>query len=179
MIARPATLADLPKILALQKENLEQSVDAAEAREQGFVTVVHTLEKLKQMHALAPSIVAGEGDELLGYAITMPVATRALIPVLDPMFAQIEKLPSLQGRRWYVMGQICVAKRARGQGVFTAMYDEHARRYADQFDLIVTEIADRNTRSLRAHQRQGFEVIHRYSDATDDWSVVAWNFARP
>jgi GNAT superfamily N-acetyltransferase len=179
MIARPARASGLAEILELQRANLEKSVSREEARSQGFVTVVHDLATLQKMHELAPSIVAlasPDDDTLLGYALTMPRATRALVPILDPMFAQLEEIASLKEKRWYVMGQICVARQARGQGIFAALYDAHAKAYADQFDFIVTEIADRNTRSMRAHERQGFKVIHSYSDATDDWSVVAWDF---
>jgi L-amino acid N-acyltransferase YncA len=172
--ARAATLADLPAILRLQLENLERDPD--EARDQGFVTVVHDLRKLTQMHALAPSVIAEDEGQIVGYAIAMPVETRALIPVLEPMFQQLEKL-SLG--RFYVMGQICVAKSHRGRGVFDALYQGHRALYGKSFDRAVTEIATRNTRSMRAHERVGFQVIHRYRDETDDWAVVAWDFEQP
>jgi L-amino acid N-acyltransferase YncA len=180
MIARPARRQDLPAILTLQRENLEVALPAEEVAEQGFVTVVHDLDTLEKMHALAPSIVVEEGGELLGYALMMPFEARDWLPVLQPMFDEIAKA-SFRGRpisrqRWYVMGQICVAKKARGRGVFQALYEGHKAEYARRFDAIVTEIATRNRRSLRAHERQGFEVIHTFRDATDDWVVVAWDF---
>jgi hypothetical protein len=161
-------------------------VTTDEAREQGFVTVVHDEEKLRLMHALAPSVVAverrasasgGEGS-LAGYALTMLPEARSLIPVLDPMFQQFERL-SFHGKplsNFYVMGQICVARGQRGKGVVDALYAGHRDLYAGRFDAIVTEIAVRNIRSARAHARVGFEEIHRFRDETDDWSVVAWDF---
>jgi RimJ/RimL family protein N-acetyltransferase len=38
----------------------------------------------------------------------------------------------------------------------------------------VTEVAARNTRSLRAHARVGFEPLHVYPDATtgEEWHVI-------
>jgi L-amino acid N-acyltransferase YncA len=174
VIFRAATPADLPAILRLQLENVER--DPVEARDQGFVTVVHDLSKLSQMHALAPAVVAEDQGRLYGYAITMPVETRALVPVLGPMFDQLEKLPL---GRYYVMGQICVAKSHRGQGVVGGLYAGHRELYGKSFDNIVTEIALRNTRSMRAHERVGFRIVHRYRDATDDWAVVAWDFKPP
>jgi predicted N-acetyltransferase YhbS len=172
--ARAATLEDLPAILSLQRQNLERDPD--EARSQGFVTVVHDLARLTQMHALAPSVVAEDEGQIVGYAITTPVEASALIPLLSAMLAQIEKLPL---GRFYVMGQICVAKSHRGRGVFDALYEGHRTLYAGRFDRVVTEIAMRNTRSLRAHERVGFQVIHRYRDETDGWAVVAWDFSPP
>ena len=174
MNARTATLEDLPAILSLQRENLERDPD--EARSQGFVTVVHDLEKLTQMHALAPSVIAEDEGQLCGYAITMPVGIDGVvIPALDAMLAQLEKLAL---GRFYVMGQICVAKSYRGSGVFDALYEGHRTLYATRFDRVVTGIATRNTRSMRAHERVGFKVIHRYRDETDDWAVVAWDFGK-
>lgn len=183
-------LDDLRGILALQRQNLARNVGADEAVAQGFVTVSHTLESLAAMHALAPSIVARALDqggmssaprEVVGYALTMPVEARALVPILEPMFQKLSAL-SWRGQllstlRHYVMGQVCVAKAFRGQGVFDALYRGHEQAYRARFELIVTEIATRNTRSLRAHERVGFEPISRYRDETDEWLIVGWGWS--
>jgi hypothetical protein len=34
----------------------------------------------------------------------------------------------------------------------------------------------RNVRSLRAHQRIGFEELERYCDATDEWVLLMWRW---
>jgi GNAT superfamily N-acetyltransferase len=177
--------ADLQGILALQRQNLAQHVSAAEAVSQGFVTVGHTLAMLEAMHAVGPSIVARARSsagpaEVVGYALMMPREARSLVPILEPMFELLASL-SWQGRplstlRYYVMGQVCVAKAFRGQGVFDALYQAHAAAYRDRFDLIVTEVALRNTRSMRAHERVGFAPIHRYRDDVDDWQILGWDF---
>jgi hypothetical protein len=111
---------------------------------------------------------------LAGYALAMAREARALLPILEPMFARLGGLSALAGKRWYVMGQVCVAQAWRGRGVFDALYAGHRRAYSGRFDALVTEIATRNGRSLRAHARVGFAEIDRYRDATDDWSVVGW-----
>ncbi|WP_233206463.1 GNAT family N-acetyltransferase [Haliangium sp. UPWRP_2] len=172
---------DLRAILDLQRANLEAALSPDDARAQGFVTVAHTLEILEQMHALAPSVIARAADgTLAGYALTMLPACRGLLPVLAPMFALLDAL-AIDGRRlgdsrFYVMGQICVARPFRGHGVVEALYREHAARYRDRFDWIVTEVATRNARSLRAHERIGFREIARNRDAADEWSIIAWDF---
>jgi len=33
-------------------------------------------------------------------------------------------------------------------------------------------------RSLRAHERVGFEPIHRYRDGVDEWVIVAWDWSK-
>jgi ribosomal protein S18 acetylase RimI-like enzyme len=127
------------------------------------------------MHALAPSIVAKDGDELAGYALVMPIECRSFIPVLAPMFQRLEALRMFQ-RRFYVMGQICVASPYRGRGVFDLLYHAHREHLRGRFDACVTEVSVRNTRSLRAHQRIGFEELERYRDATDEWVLLVWNW---
>jgi ribosomal protein S18 acetylase RimI-like enzyme len=171
--ARPvAGERELRQIIDLQRRNLPRSLGERELGAQGFVTVEHTIDVLRRMHALAPSIVAKDGDELAGYALVMPVECRTLLPVLEPMFQRLVAFP----RRFYVMGQICVAKPYRGRGVFDLLYAAHREHLGRQFDACVTEVSVRNPRSLRAHARVGFEEIERYRDATDEWVLLAWNW---
>jgi GNAT superfamily N-acetyltransferase len=172
--------AELEQILALQQANLAANVSAAEAQAQGFVTAVHSLEVLQRMHELAPSIVARAESQLAGYALSMRIEARKDVPILEPMFELLETL-SFRGRAlcdtpFYVMGQICVAKAFRGQGVFDALYRGHRQHYAERFALLVTEVSTRNGRSLRAHERVGFEPLHRYRDSVDEWVILGWDW---
>ena len=175
-----ATREDLQDILTLQRENLREHVSAKDAEREGFLTVAHDLDVLARMHALAPSVIAREGDALAGYALVMPLEARASVPVLAPLFAQFDALrwqgQPLSASRYYVMGQVCVARAFRGQGVFDALYRGHREAYAHRFDFTVTEIATRNTRSMRAHARVGFQVLTTYRDALDEWAVVLWDW---
>jgi hypothetical protein len=174
---------ELEQILALQQANLAPRLSAEESHSQGFVTAVHTREVLEQMHALAPSIVAKAGAAVVGYALTMLVEARRFVPILEPMFQLLETL-SFHGRplaasSFYVMGQVCIARGYRGQGLFDALYQGHKAQYGQRYELLVTEISLRNTRSLRAHERVGFEPIHRYRDEVDEWLIVGWDWAQP
>ena len=169
---------ELQQILDLQRVNLARRLSAEELAADGFVTVEHTLDLLKRMHAIVPSIVAREGGSLAGYALVMPVQCRPLIPILEPMFQRLESLG--MGRdRFYVMGQICVDKRWRGKGVFDLLYQAHRRHLRARFDFSVTEVSMRNGRSMRAHERVGFRVIDRYRDATDEWALLRWDWSDP
>lgn len=151
-------------------------LDGILAAQQGFVTVVHDRPILQAMHALGPSVVARHRGEVVAYALTMPVQTRQLLPILEPMFVQLERL-TFRGRplpelSYYVMGQICVAQDFRGQGVFEALYAQHRAAFADRFELLVTEVSRRNGRSLRAHARTGLVELQRYRDETDEWVIL-------
>ena len=177
MQARPVRdEGDLLRILALQQANLARHLAPDEVVSQGFVTVEHTLDVLRRMQALAPSVVAEEEDgALAGYALVMPVECRAFVPILEPMFSRLD---ALGVEHLYVMGQICVARPFRGRGVFDLLYAGHRELLCDRFERVVTEVATRNTRSMRAHARVGFRELERYRDATDEWSLLAWEWRR-
>ncbi|HVZ32297.1 MAG TPA: GNAT family N-acetyltransferase [Polyangiaceae bacterium] len=175
LVSRPEQLTG---ILDLQRENLEPALSRADAASQGFVTVVHSRHVLERLHALAPSVIACAGPRVVGYALVMLREARHDVPLLEPLFQLLEGVHfrgvPLAQRRYYLMGQVCVAREYRGRGVFDALYAAHRQHYAEQFDCSVTEVATRNLRSLRAHARVGFETIERYRDAQEEWAVLAW-----
>ncbi|AYQ32176.1 GNAT family N-acetyltransferase [Runella sp. SP2] len=171
---------DLRKILELQRQNLYKNTPSEYQQDQGFTTVEHSFESIKKMNDALPQIIAKDGDLLVGYALVMPRTFGQLIPELVPMFDIISGLSydgkPLSEQRYYVMGQICVAQSHRGQGIFDGLYAEHKRQLSGEFDLCVTEIAVRNTRSTRAHERVGFRTIHTHEDHIDLWNIVAWDW---
>lgn len=175
-----STDEEIRQMLDLQAANHVADISPEVAAQQGFVTVRHTFEVLKKMNTAAPASIAKLDGEVVGYCLAMPPEFRAAVPVLEPMFAMLERLdwknrPILDWR-WFVMGQVCIAEKVRGRGVFDRMYEQLAKAYRPNFQLIITEIATRNTRSLRAHQRVGFEIFHTYSEdlTGESWEVVGW-----
>jgi hypothetical protein len=76
------------------------------------------------------------------------------------------------------MGQICIADGYRGRGIFDGLYRAMAGAYRDRYDFTVTEVAARNTRSLRAHARAGFRTLQVYADTTtgEEWHVIVLDF---
>lgn len=172
-----ATDQDLYGILKLQRENLATEISNEEALEQGFVTVEHDFALLRRMNAPFPHIIAKDGNEVVGYTLVMSRDLRDEIPVLVPMFEQMDNLTykglPLRDTRYMVMGQVCIAKQFRGQGVFAGLYQEMATRLKMDFDLVITEVSLRNQRSLRAHHKVGFETIREYQTTDgEDWAIV-------
>ncbi|HEY6505502.1 MAG TPA: GNAT family N-acetyltransferase [Chitinophagaceae bacterium] len=172
---------ELQQILQLQQENLLPNITESEMQSQGFVTLHHDIATLEQMHELAPSIIIKEDNKVIAYALTMLCECRSVVPDLEPMFALLDELNwngwPLNSYRFYVMGQVCVAKAYRGRGLFEMLYAHHKKIYRQQFDLFVTEISSRNHRSLRAHEKVGFKTIHTHLDKLDEWQVVAWDWS--
>lgn len=171
---------EIRQLLSLQQENLPRNISAEEARAQGFVTVEHHYELMRDMNEAERQVIARDGDKVVGYCLVMLPSFVSRIPVLEPMFSLFDSLQyrnrSMNDFCYFAMGQVCVDKAYRGMGVFDGMYLEQRNQYREKYDFVVTEIATRNTRSMRAHERIGFETVHQYRDATDDWAVVIWDW---
>ncbi len=174
---------EVRQILDLQKKNLATSLSAETIASQGFVTVQHDPAVLQRMNAAAPAVIAKDGDQMVGYALVMPRAFAPEVPILLPMFEMLDGLswknkPLRDNPRWFVMGQICVAEGYRGAGIFDGLYLKMKEVYRPQYDFTVTEVAERNTRSMRAHERVGFQTLHSYPDATtgEVWRVIVLEF---
>ena len=172
---------DLRQILALQRANLPDHISASELQQEGFVTVKHDLLLLKSLNEPYPHIIAKAGEEVIAYALVMLSGKRDAVPVLVPMFEQIEKL-TFAGNRlgaedYLVMGQICIAKAYRGQGLFTALYTHMHACLGHQFSYVITEVSDRNKRSLKAHQKVGFQTLELYNDPFGErWHLLLWDW---
>ncbi len=167
---------DLRAILTLQKANLKVNISQQEAKEQGFVTCKHSFEVLKLMNEPHPHIIAKNHKALAGYALVMLKAHSDKVPEIVPMFTQINHLSFkeklLKEANYVVMGQICVAKNFRGKGVFAGLYQTMFTALHSHFNYLITSIATANTRSVRAHQKVGFETIETFKDDLGDWVLV-------
>ena len=174
-----STPAEVRQILDLQAQNLPLSLSAETMASQGFVTVRHDPAMLQRMNEAAPAVIAKADDQVVGYALVMPREFAPQVPVLLPMFEMLDRLSWNNQRlrdnaRWCVMGQICVAAGYRGVGIFDGLYMKMKAEYGSRYDFTVTEVAERNTRSMRAHERVGFQTLHKYPDETtgDVWRVI-------
>jgi len=167
---------DLEQILALQAENLKENLPESMRFQDGFVTVNHTLDQLAQMNIELPQIVAKADDQIIGYALAMPQSMKFHIKSLIPMFEMLDQLifngKPLKDYEYYVMGQICIQKEYRGKGIFKGLYEMHKTLFYKNFDLCVTEISTANPRSIKAHEKIGFQTINAYRDDIDEWNVV-------
>jgi len=170
------TTKDLQDILDLQKANLTKTISKSEALEQGFVTLEHDLDLLQKMNHPYPHIVAKHRDEVVAYTLVMLRALEKTIPLLLPLFESVNRLnyegQSLRDSNYFIMGQICIAKAWRGKGIFYELYKKMVEQMKPHFDYIITEVAARNKRSLRAHLKAGFEQIHEHDEDGETWIVV-------
>ena len=172
---------DISGIINLQRKNLPTGLTKEEMESQGFVTVVHSMELLRKMNSIEQSIIARDEDEVIAYLLAMTPQSKTDIPVLIPMFEMFDQL-SYSGKRisdynYIVVGQVCIDKKYRGQGLLDNCYAEYRNRFKEKYDFAITEIATKNQRSMQAHKRIGFETIHEYkAPDKEEWSIVLWKW---
>lgn len=176
-----ASDSDLAPILALQRRNVEEALDPTEVTAEGFVTVRHDLPLLRAMNRAAAHVVARSCGQVVGYALVMLREFEDRIPILRPMYDMLAHLEydgaPVDDYRYFIMGQVCIDKPHRGRGIFAEMYRKMCELYSPAYDMTITEVARRNTRSIRAHDKVGFRLLHRYRDPHDEeWDVIVWDW---
>jgi len=167
---RADTLSELNQILSLQRINLPQALSAEDQKNEGFVTVHHDLDILERMNARCKHIIATAEDEVVGYALCMSPSFRNDIPILQPMFHRIDQ--ALPDAKYMVMGQICIAKAFRKQGIFHGLYAFMSSQLKQDYDCIVTEVDQKNPRSMGAHKSIGFVTLLSYVADGHDWEIL-------
>ncbi len=172
---------ELEQILDLQQKNLRKNISEKELQEQGFVTCEHDIDLIRKMNEPYHHVIAKDTKKVVGYCLVMLPERRNDIEILKPMFDLIDqrmyKDQPLQSTEYFVMGQVCVDKQYRGQNIFYDMYDHLQKSMNPYYDLVITEISNWNKRSFRAHEKQGFELIHSYlSPDGHPWDIVLWDW---
>ncbi|MEQ3498979.1 GNAT family N-acetyltransferase [Tenacibaculum sp. SSH1-16] len=162
---------ELLQILKLQQQNLPGNLSEIDKKEQGFVTVHHDLELLQKMNDVHPHIIAKSNGLVVGYALSMSKIFRNDIPILIPMFDEIDT--TSEGAKPYIlMGQVCIDKHYRGKGIFRGLYTKMKEEFSEIYDSIITEIDKKNTRSINAHKAIGFRTLKTYTSNDQDWKIV-------
>jgi L-amino acid N-acyltransferase YncA len=175
------TATDLEGILKLQKANLARDLTHEEIQSQGFVTVDHTFAQLKKLNDAEKHIIAKDKDRVVAYLLAMTKDCRQDIPILFPMFEVFDSIRynnrKVSECNYLVVGQVCVDKQYRGQGILDRAYAAYRDHFSSKYDFAITEIAATNTRSRNAHQRIGFREVHSYRSPDGvEWVVVIWEW---
>ena len=172
---RASTLAELEQIRTLQLQNSSQNISSEEKLQEGFVTVQHSVALLEQMNSACAHIIAKDNDAVVGFALVMLSGFRNEIKALIPMFERIDELVP-KDKTYVVMGQICVDKNHRKQGIFRGLYHFYREELQHQFDYLITEVAAINLRSMQAHGAIGFKIIDTYNEDGIVWNIMLWDW---
>lgn len=172
---------DLLGILELQGKNHSANLTAEEISTQGFLTVIHSPENLRNLNDIQPHIICKHHGKVVAYLLAMTAKSKNEIHVLIPMFDIFNSIlfsgKPISAYNYIVVGQVCVDKNYRGQGILDRCYWEYKHLLKDKYDFAITEISSRNLRSLNVHKRIGFSEIHSYPSSNgEEWKVVIWDW---
>ena len=170
----------LQGILDLQQINLPKNLSDQAMLDQGFVTVEHDFELLKSMNDIHQHAIALDGNEVVGYALAMDKSFASEIPFLVSLFDRITSLllktnPN-DPLRFIVMGQVCINERYRSQGIFNQLQQNLKLRLSNSYDSIFTDVACKNTRSIRAHQKVGYQSVEVFEVDGECWDTIQWKW---
>ncbi|MFV5690953.1 GNAT family N-acetyltransferase [Flavobacterium sp. LT1R49] len=172
---RASTLDELEQIRTLQLQNSSQNISSEEKLQEGFVTLQHTVALLEQMNSACAHIIAKDNDIVVGFALVMLSRFRNEIKVLIPLFERIDRLVP-KDKTFVVMGQICVDKSYRKQGIFRGLYHFYREELQHEFDYLITEVAAINLRSMQTHEAVGFKSIDNYEEDGTVWNIMLWDW---
>lgn len=180
VVQRVTQLSELQGILDLQEANLRVNIDADTAASQGFLTAKYTMAYLEAMHAASPSIIAKDGDRVVGYALVATKEVRDGHDLMADLFNVIDtktyKGQLLKEVNYVVVGQLCVGEGYRGQGLVKRLYDHYRDCLSDTYTYLITDVAQANIRSLKAHKNAGFIVIDTLMYVGIGWDIVLWDW---
>ena len=185
---------DLEEILMLQKANRPEQLSDEELKKEGFVSIRHDIDLLRDMNTPYPHVIAKDYDydssnnsstssrgKVVGYTLSLlRTFDRDRIPLLEGLTnkadASFYNGLSIKDRNYIIMGQVCIHKEYRGKGIFGGLYAKMRTTLSPSFDCVITCVSDRNPRSLRAHAKVGFHCVHRYSSHGENWEVLLWDW---
>ena len=179
-VTRVSSPSEIIGVRDLQALNLKQNITAEEAIEQGFLTAAYTIEYLQEMNAFFPSIIAKDGDKVIGYALVATKDIRKGHDLIEGLFDAIDVCEYngqlLRDVNYVVVGQLCVAKEYRGQDLVQRLYGHFRDCLSSEFTYLVTDVAKANVRSLKAHKKRGFQVINELNYGGFGWDIVLWDW---
>lgn len=174
-IKRVENDSEIKGIKELQMRNHKSILSKEEMASQGFVTAEYSIDFLKKMNEAEPSVIAVDSTgQVVGYAIASPKSIQGHHSFLDELFNAADELTMagipVRNLNYILVGQLCVAKSHRGQGLVTAMYDFFRATLSPYYDCVITDVDLENPRSLKAHLNAGFQIL-----ATKTYGGLSWN----
>lgn len=169
---------EIQQIRQLQSLNLKENVE--DSAIDGFVTACYSEAFLHNMNSSTPAIIAKEKNKVVGYALATERSLLKNHPLLNDLSDQINDIPFCGKRigdfEYLVVGQLCVAKEVRGQGVSQQLYRTFKNTYKDHYPFAVTDVDTENLASFRTHIKAGFKAVGTLHYGDSDWNVVVWDW---
>jgi len=174
------TDSDLLAVLELQRINLRKNISPSKWAEEGFLTAVYDLDYLREMNQRTPFILSETQNQIAGYLLACDREHALKHPLLQDLVFQIEKT-SFLGKPlheipYILIGQICIAKFARRQGLTARLYSAFRTQYSPSYELAITDVAEDNPGSIQAHEKIGFKTLNELYFEDRKYRMILWNW---
>lgn len=180
LIKRVSEDWEIEGIKSLEEANNLVNISKEESDKEGFVTASYSLALLRKMNEIEPSIIALHDNKVVGYAMVTNKELYGQHSLLDSLFDLLENKyyqgEKLGESKVVIVGQLCVAKPYRGQGLVPKMYDYFKECLINQYNYCITDISEANPRSMRAHEKCGFNIIDTLEYEGVKWHIVLWDW---
>ena len=61
-------------------------------------------------------------------------------------------------------------------GVVKEIYKFYKKEYSEKYHYLITDIDERNKRSLSSHLKIGFQIIDNFYWGESNWNIILWNW---
>ena len=179
-IGKVENYSDLLQIRELNQNNLINNLSRKDILEYGFVTLNYNIELLKDVNKIQKSIVARDNDKIVGYAIVIDKTVYGLNKLFDDLIDRLSTISfnskKLKNVNYALVGQLCIKKEYRGMDIVKKIYDFYKKEYSKKYQYLITDIDEKNKRSLSAHLKIGFQIIDNFSWGDSNWNIILWNW---
>ena len=171
---------DLLQIKVLNEDNLKINLSQQDQLKYGFVTLEYNIELLLKMNNIEKSIVVREDNKVVGYAIVTNKTVYGLNKLFDDLIDRVKTLTychnNLSNVEYALVGQLCIKKNYRGKGLVKKIYEFYKQEYSKKYKYLITDIDERNKRSLSAHLKSGFQIIDNFYWGESYWNIILWDW---
>jgi len=171
---------DLLLISEMNCQNLGGNLTSEEKEAHGFVSIPYPIDFLKRMNFRLPQIIATSGAQVAGYCLLLDRASANEVELSVPLYPEMDNMEHknelLSASDYLIVGQVCVGKNFRGQSLSRDLYDFCQKTYSQKYKYLLTTVSVKNPRSVKAHQKAGFQIMAHQPSL--QWFVVVWDWAK-
>ena len=177
IIISKANISDIPNVLGLQVNNLFRNVSEDERRKEGFVSFESSPELLKEIINDGGIILAKSNGLTVGYLIyfslTQGKKIANFLKLIESVEERVYKNRKLKEQNFCILGQICIEKNWRNNGILEKLYVKLRADLLGVYDLAISDISEDNKKSVHVHlEKMNFENMGVYSHNDKNWVVV-------
>lgn len=173
---RRAKDIDYVGMVALQEANLVGNLSNAE-RSDGFLSAMFNASELAALNENLCVIVASDHDQVKGLLVASTTEFNSNVSLPSAMIARYPHAvfngQPLSEWKSFIAGPVVIDKSARGTGAFAGMYQELLKQLPSEYDVAVTLVSLANGRSLRAHEKIGYQRIDSFGWNNREFAILA------